>query len=521
MAQDEITVGPGQIQFQHFAKPPLTTGTYTVDVEQQADISKIGLNAIFAATPKKFTQTQTFHVDGPHFGLLPRDVQAVYPPANRTGAFGNTLPHIVLRRRTLPWDIKAIDDGPNQMPRPWLALLLFHADEPVTESTVTLTQLTGAAAGPGILGPAITIDPVVTPNKDLVTLRVVDVPLGTFQAVAPFKNDLEFLAHVRQVNTGGKELLGLNEDGWFSVVLANRLPGKDLNTAYLVSLEGWNDRLRSENFTPTLPAGKTHCRMVSLANWSFTGTDDKASFGQLVNKVNVGVLAMGGAPVASLTGQELSVAKSLELGYVPLAYDQRSGERTVGWYHGPLAPVNWENVARKPFPSAEAALIYDEATGIFDVSYAVAWQMGRLLALSDAAFSKALAQWRQQAQQFEDRLLELDTLQRELNEEALFDKLSRIEAIANLKEKEKALIDFLNSLDDPQAAAAIGAAAFLKAASAAKAVPSNDGKQRLTAFVDTPAKEDLQKLKTVPLGPQRVAELSKLLFRNAEEGGPA
>jgi hypothetical protein len=516
MAQDEVTIPPGKIQFQHFAKAPLPTGRYTLDIEQTADISKIGLNPITGAAPVKFTQTQVFHVEEPRFGLLPKDVQAVYPPANRTGTFGNTVPHIVLRRRTL-----AIDDGPNQMPRPWLALLLFHADEPVTESTIPLSQLTRSAAGAGKLGPDLTIDPVVTPNPDQVTLRVIDVPVSTFQAVAPFKNDLEFLAHVRQVNTGGKELLGLDEDGWFSVVLANRLPADGVNTAYLVSLEGWNNRLRSDAFTPTLPAGTTHCRMVSLANWSFTGTPDLGSFGELLGAVNVGVLAMDGAPAASLTGQELSVAKSLALGFVPLAYDQRSGERTVGWYHSPLAPVNWETVNRAPFPSAEAALIHDEQTGIFDVSYAVAWQMGRLLALSDAAFSKALAQWRQQAQQFEDRLLEIDTLQRDLNEEALFDKLSKIEAITDLATKEKALIDFLNSLDDPHAAAAIGAAAFLKAATAASPVPSTDGKQRLTARLDAPPADQVQQLKTVPLGPQRVAGLSELLFRNVAQGGPA
>jgi hypothetical protein len=59
-------------------------------------------------------------------------------------------------------------------------------------------------------------------NDDL--CNTIDLPAATFATVAPASDDLPFLAHVREVKTGGKETLSLKQDGWFAVVLANRLP---------------------------------------------------------------------------------------------------------------------------------------------------------------------------------------------------------------------------------------------------------------------------------------------------------
>src|SRR5262249_6307412 len=42
------------------------------------------------------------------------------------------------------------------------------------------------------------------------------------------------------------------------------------------------------------------------------------------------------------------------------------------------------------FDRADAAMIFDSERGIIDVSYAAAWELGRLLALSSPAFVKGL-----------------------------------------------------------------------------------------------------------------------------------
>jgi hypothetical protein len=44
--------------------------------------------------------------------------------------------------------------------------------------------------------------------------------------------------------------------------------------------------------------------------------------------------------------------------------------------------------------TADAALRFDPATGMFDASYAAAWQLGRLLGLGSPRFASAMAAWR-------------------------------------------------------------------------------------------------------------------------------
>jgi hypothetical protein len=88
-------------------------------------------------------------------------------------------------------------------------------------------------------------------------------------------------------------------------------------------------------------------------------------------------------------------------GYVPLSYVTRSGESTFAWYRGPLAPVVTPNFLSGPSAivpeTATAAMIYDQETGLFDQSYAVAFQTGRSLALASKPFATNLLQWRRDA----------------------------------------------------------------------------------------------------------------------------
>lgn len=396
----------GNVRFYDFYKPRLTAGSYRLEVEQYIDLSNILELSSSDPVRKTYKTERTFHVAGPRFRLGPNEVHAVYPPANSQGSYEQTLPHIVLRERTLPW-ARSIDsnlvegaDGPH----PWVALLLFHGDEAPEIITRSISEIRTPQV---VAGPKLKPKPgedspeplKLEPWEDKGQARTIDIDATLFKAIAPTWDELPLLTHVRKVNTGDKELLGLKEDGWFSVVISNRLPkGEAQNTVHLVSLEGWRSFLYEDR------AISGSVRLVSLASWSFWSSAKHGNFGELMAALNTDLLYVKPPNDTGDAGE--IVREALNRGYVPLNYETRHGEATAGWYRGPLLPAQTAPVNRDPYESAEAALIYDARTGLFDASYAVAWQIGRLLSLSDGKFTAALQTWRREGQRMVDRLLE-------------------------------------------------------------------------------------------------------------------
>ncbi len=467
------SIPAGKIRFFNHSLPALLDGKYRVKVEQTVDVTNIRGNE--SESIRTYSYDQIFHLQAPRFRFTPADVHAVYPPPSAEGNFVTVMPHIVLRRRTLPWE-RTIDGLPHSttQPRPWLALLLFRPGEiaPGDEKTDSVSELvfkTHAPAGIRLPQPQ---PPLTDAEKALETAEVdnavpqvttIDVPLARFLQIVPHMDELPLLAHVRQVNTGDKELLGLVDDGWFSVVLCNRLPAPGANKAHLVSLEGCQDLLAPG---ATAPVGVTTVRLISLASWSFSAREARGSFADLVNHLSTGLLQVpvpkGIAGMAATNVESATrIRDALNAGYVPLTYRMRQGEVTAAWYRGPLLPVVPERAQRDPFPTAEAGLIYDETTGMFDVSNAVAWQIGRLLALSDTRFTAALGEWRQAGQQILDRMINLAEQARQRNEETIWLRVGQIIAeqdpevrraeFFELLQTESSVREMLESLHDTNA----------------------------------------------------------------------
>lgn len=77
-----------------------------------------------------------------------------------------------------------------------------------------------------------------------VVCRAIDILTDTFTKVTPrFEpgaatpvDELKYLTHCRQVNTGDKEITPTKDDGWFSVVIGNRFPGPGAGPVLRVSL---------------------------------------------------------------------------------------------------------------------------------------------------------------------------------------------------------------------------------------------------------------------------------------------
>jgi hypothetical protein len=404
----------GDVQFFDNLVPVLGAGNYTIAASQTLD----GI----ATTP--IGATQSFVVVAPQVNIDPTDVNTTYPPQNLSGQYGDVLPHIVLNMALLPWE-RPLD--PNDSSLPWMALLIFSPDElPGTADRPTgaIATTVGAfqAAPPAnVFRPTLTLDADVL---DSTSMNTVQIPAATFNLIAPHKDELKYLAHVRALNMGDKSTAELSGTGVFSVVVANRFPQASAtdplgqqNIAHLVSLEGMADLLTgSANFGD----GKDTLELISLFSWTFrTLPDPSADFQGLLQAM---VAAEGPAGQQDptrlwprLDGSALPAGPAkdrLAAGYVPLSYLTRTGEQTFAWYRGPFAPfLPTEFTQPGQFLTADAAVVYDATNGLFDMSLAAAWQVGRMMALSDKSFGANLLAWRRKTSALIDRIQYVLTVQ--------------------------------------------------------------------------------------------------------------
>lgn len=399
------------VRFFDRVQPALLSGAY------QAEISQ----SISAGTDQaEYKAVQSFTVTGPRLALDPNDLFTAYPPDQSTGDWREYLPHLVLNRRTLPWE-RTIDDSPvsgGTEALPWLAALLFDPDElrspdgpdpgvtaqsPIRSFTIGLDELLQPPAG--TLGPQFSPAAVAELKATEAGSRfsVIDVAAGAFRGLLPGSQELPFLAHARQVDVADKALQSANPEGWFSVVVANRLPNPGaLNIAHLVSLEGFGGYLDGKGSLD----GIQWVRLVSLSGWSFTCLPAAPTFAGIVQGLDAGLVQMPMAIPTPATDGERVVNGALQMGYTALAYQTGTGEQTPAWYRGPLLPVQTTRNFKDPYPSAEMAMLYDPKTGLFDLSYAVAWSTGRLLALADQSYSVSLINWRREGHRLIDLLQE-------------------------------------------------------------------------------------------------------------------
>ncbi|KUI98900.1 hypothetical protein VRK_22300 [Vibrio sp. MEBiC08052] len=390
------TVGAGDIQFFDAIQPPLKTDQYTVTASQS--VTNVGDQAPVYENQKALT------IDGPRFQLNPSRIHSIFPPANQTGNYANFLPNIVFNDFSLPWS-RAIDPDHTTAHEntPWLGLLTLHqADFAGTQAPVSepVTVTTAALVAPGgkILPPDLGADFVGDETK----VRVVDMSLTFFQAIAPQLTELQYLSHARAVNTDGKVILNMDADGCFSLCVGNRLPGiGQTNQIMLVSFEGHEAHLNGDTITGDYDT----IRLVLLGGWEFTTTNFDNEFLNMMEALcqtgNGGVSLMQ----MTVTGQtqDNPVAKeALETGYVALQNQMRAGEQATAWYRGPLTPSptrrasNLSDTAGNygPYLYSDHAIHYDPDTGIFNHAYSSAWQIGRLLALSDGTFARSIFNWR-------------------------------------------------------------------------------------------------------------------------------
>lgn len=99
---------------------------------------------------------------------------------------------------------------------------------------------------------------------------------------------------------------------------------------------------------------------------------------------------------------DATVEQYFARGCVPLPHAMRQGNKTVSWYHGPLTPEENATVFDMSLPAATAdeLVYYNPEHGMFDLSYAAAWELGRLLTLQNQGVALALFHWKRAHAQF-------------------------------------------------------------------------------------------------------------------------
>lgn len=405
-----------EVEFIQYHWPALDSGVYVIQSNQK--IKSINNQAI---PEKTYTaKALNFAVLGERFAPLAdgQDVSLVFPANGNMGDYSNALPYITFHRSTLPWErlstiypvTAGTLDQTHAQRHPWLALILFYEgttepdragqpgipiEDAPTQQTITLQQL--KATSGNIKFPRFVYEPN---QQDSDPVNVIDVKRSLLEKILPSAEDLLYLAHVRQP----KDANGNPTEDEMATLICNRLPqlgGK--TTVYLVSLEDRYQARTNSNGTTARDsydqiiydfdyqgAGPNdYIRLVTLFSWSFSCLGD--TFGQEVEALNRVPATYTLPPINNASHANPYLAG----GYVPLAHSLRNGQKTVSWYHGPFLPGrNQQSALTQPVMSSDELLRYNEQTGMFDISYAAAWELGRWLTLKETGIAQNLFTWK-------------------------------------------------------------------------------------------------------------------------------
>lgn len=374
---------PGRIAFYRRVQAALAPGSYRLTAKQDLDLRDCPEKA------DSYEHTQDLVIHGPRFVLPENELYSVYPPANGAGLFHDTLPHAVFTSRLLPW-MRALNPAkPENWQTPWCAMLLLTDQEMQKAAPKGFQEMAVGALLQDTPGLAVPKGLPLDPGEDEERCRVLELRMDVFQALCPTQEELPYLAHAREVDTGGKEIIGL-DNGFYALLNGNRLC-QDGNTyhALIVSLEGHHDHLPGN----TAPPAETAIRLAVLANWTFRSQENqRGNFAQLMADLDAGLLRYPLSREQASAPKAGSAAEALAMGFMPLSTDFRSGETATSWYRGPLSPVPVKPILDKSILGFSDHLKrYDPDNGMFDLSYAAAWQAGRMLALMDKSFARAMA----------------------------------------------------------------------------------------------------------------------------------
>ena len=264
---------------------------------------------------------------------------------------------------------------------------------------------------------------VIFPTK----AQVLDILKAGSADLTPLKAQ-KMLAHVRQINTIGFPDAGVEEEGYYSVVISSmtgnlKRISPSTHVVHLVSLEHLDATLNDVKFqSAELP---DRIGLVSLFSWIYTCLPASISFPDTMAALGVGAQplkppqqtlddleakatgtpAHGSTPAVPPDPIAAALYERLNAGYTIARWRTATGEETVAFNRSPLVPVRTQEVptpaagtASRPWPALSMTgkdyLVFDARVGIMDATYASAWSLGKLMAISDSTFNAALMRFR-------------------------------------------------------------------------------------------------------------------------------
>ncbi|KAF5639339.1 hypothetical protein F52700_4191 [Fusarium sp. NRRL 52700] len=241
----------------------------------------------------------------------------------------------------------------------------------------------------------------VTPDLFTSLFSTFDDKGNRVKGSGPDTSQYKYLSHVRKINGSGMALAGVEDTAVFSIVVGNRSGPLDnviptTMCAHLVSIEGVE--------AMTYPSqSHRYVALCSLYSWNYTVLppntlnvpDAFENLGRTLNVLRAPDEVIEPLKASKEKAQQL-VGRRLSDGYTLVKYRVQTGEATVALYRGPFTPTYVPTLEHltKCSTSGVDLQILDKNLGIMDVTYSVAWQVGRTMALGDQAFVAALGRVR-------------------------------------------------------------------------------------------------------------------------------
>ncbi|KAI1457414.1 hypothetical protein F4805DRAFT_178108 [Annulohypoxylon moriforme] len=217
----------------------------------------------------------------------------------------------------------------------------------------------------------------------------------------PDTSQYQYLAHVRTINSSGMALAGVEDTAVFSIVVGNRAGPLDNKTpttmcVHLVSIEG----VEAMDFPSD---DQRYVALCSLHSWNYTvlppGTlnvpDAFENLGRTLDVLRTRESII--APLRTSSNDiEKRIARRLDDGYTMVKYYTQTGETTMAFYRGPFTPTYvppLDNLTKCSNSGVDLQIL-DKDLGFMDITYSVAWQTGRTMALADESFTAALCRLR-------------------------------------------------------------------------------------------------------------------------------